>query len=105
VRWRTDLKASHVFNRSNEARKSRIRSAGFVVRRRQAGCDNEGHEMNAASHSAPDLSFVRPTFLVSKPQDPIATARADRWFAYGIASVYSLMLIVVVVVVAMLWAQ
>jgi len=60
--------------------------------------------MNAASHLAPDLSFARPTLSISKPQDPSATTRADRRFAHGIASVYSLMLILVVVVLAMLWA-
>ena len=84
---------------------------GFVVRCGQAERVLESHDMNAASHvpPEPDLGWVNPNVVNSDVPDDGSTTdidrKAARRFAYGIASVFSMMLILVVTVGVMLWAH
>ena len=67
--------------------------------------------MNTASHASPHsgLGWANPNALNSDTPDNGSTTDTDRKvarrFAYGIASVFSMMLVLVVTVGVMLWAH
>ena len=64
--------------------------------------------MNPAIHAVdPDLGRVNSSFFTSKLPETISsdTCKSERGFSYGIASVFALMLVLVVTLGVMLWVH